>query len=214
MSGAVWKLRWPSWAPVPNKPTVSVDVKQHFIIVATQQPLRDCATRSGHHNQHRMARTIRRNQWVKVGKRFWSGRRSLSGLRVCLPYSLNRDRRNWSHTHTHTHTHISLSLSLALSLSLSLSQGQICKKADTCLNLYPCVIKYYLLSSLCVPVSVCLSLSKISDPDFIFSSLSTLHICLVARSLWPFCTSYILYFTPKTFNTLVYPCRQNWPKTK
>ena len=21
--------RWPSWAPVPNKPTVSVDVKQH-----------------------------------------------------------------------------------------------------------------------------------------------------------------------------------------
>ena len=25
-SGAVWK----SWAPVPNKPTVSVDVKQHF----------------------------------------------------------------------------------------------------------------------------------------------------------------------------------------
>ena len=28
-SGAVWKSRWPSWAPVPNKPTVSVDVKQH-----------------------------------------------------------------------------------------------------------------------------------------------------------------------------------------
>ena len=27
-SGAVWKSRWPSWAPVPNKPTVSVDVKQ------------------------------------------------------------------------------------------------------------------------------------------------------------------------------------------
>ena len=25
-SGAVWKSRWPSWAPVPNKPTVSVDV--------------------------------------------------------------------------------------------------------------------------------------------------------------------------------------------
>ena len=31
-SGAVWKSRWPSWAPVPNKPTVSVDVKQHFNI--------------------------------------------------------------------------------------------------------------------------------------------------------------------------------------
>ena len=28
-SGAVWKSRWPSWAPVPNKPTVSADVKQH-----------------------------------------------------------------------------------------------------------------------------------------------------------------------------------------
>ena len=29
-SGAVRKSRWTSWAPVPNKPTVSVDVKQHF----------------------------------------------------------------------------------------------------------------------------------------------------------------------------------------
>ena len=29
-SGAVWKLRWPSWAPGRNKPTVSVDVKQYF----------------------------------------------------------------------------------------------------------------------------------------------------------------------------------------
>ena len=29
-SGAVWKSRWTSWAPVPDKPTVSVDVKQHF----------------------------------------------------------------------------------------------------------------------------------------------------------------------------------------
>ena len=28
-SGDVWKLRWTSWAPVPNKPSVSVDVKQH-----------------------------------------------------------------------------------------------------------------------------------------------------------------------------------------
>ena len=23
-------MRWTSWAPVPNKPTVFVDVKQHF----------------------------------------------------------------------------------------------------------------------------------------------------------------------------------------
>ena len=29
-SGARWKSRWTSWAPVPNKLTVSVDVKQHF----------------------------------------------------------------------------------------------------------------------------------------------------------------------------------------
>ena len=33
-SGAVWKSRWMSWAPVPSKPTVSVDIKQHFIIMA------------------------------------------------------------------------------------------------------------------------------------------------------------------------------------
>ena len=36
-SGAVWKSKWPSWAPVPNKPTVSVDVKQHF-----NNNIRDC----------------------------------------------------------------------------------------------------------------------------------------------------------------------------
>ena len=30
-SGAVWKSSWPSWAPVPKKPTVSVDVKQRII---------------------------------------------------------------------------------------------------------------------------------------------------------------------------------------
>ena len=31
-SRAMWKWVdwWTSWAPVPNKPTVSVDVKQHF----------------------------------------------------------------------------------------------------------------------------------------------------------------------------------------
>ena len=27
---AVWKSRWTSWAPVPNKPTVPVDVKQQL----------------------------------------------------------------------------------------------------------------------------------------------------------------------------------------
>ena len=29
-TGAVWKSRWTSWAPVPNNPPVSVDVKRHF----------------------------------------------------------------------------------------------------------------------------------------------------------------------------------------
>ena len=29
-SGAVQKLRWTSWAPIPDKPMVSVDVEQHF----------------------------------------------------------------------------------------------------------------------------------------------------------------------------------------
>ena len=29
-SGAVRKSRWPSWAPVPDKPAFSVDVKQHL----------------------------------------------------------------------------------------------------------------------------------------------------------------------------------------
>ena len=29
VTGAVSKMRRPSWAPIPNKPTVSVDVKQH-----------------------------------------------------------------------------------------------------------------------------------------------------------------------------------------
>ena len=29
-SGAVWKSRWTSWAPIPDKPMVSVDVKQRF----------------------------------------------------------------------------------------------------------------------------------------------------------------------------------------
>ena len=31
------KLRWPSWAPVTNKPTVSVDVKQHSANQPTNQ---------------------------------------------------------------------------------------------------------------------------------------------------------------------------------
>ena len=38
-SGTVWKSRWTSWAPVPNKPTVSVDVKQHFNQISSLGPL-------------------------------------------------------------------------------------------------------------------------------------------------------------------------------
>ena len=40
-SGAVSKSRWPSRAPVPNKPTVSVDVKQHSTNF-TDSELRSC----------------------------------------------------------------------------------------------------------------------------------------------------------------------------
>ena len=32
-SGAVRKSSWTSWAPVPNTPTVSVDVTQHSTII-------------------------------------------------------------------------------------------------------------------------------------------------------------------------------------
>ena len=38
----VWKSKWTSWAPVPNKPTVSVDVKQHFNQQGTQSQ-RQCS---------------------------------------------------------------------------------------------------------------------------------------------------------------------------
>ena len=34
-SGAVWKSTWTSWAPVPNKPMVSVDVKHHVYLFYT-----------------------------------------------------------------------------------------------------------------------------------------------------------------------------------
>ena len=39
---------------------------------------------------------------------------------------------------------VSLSVSVSFSLFFVCHQGQICKKANLCLNLYPCVIKYYL----------------------------------------------------------------------
>ena len=41
-SGGVWKSRWPSWAPVPNKPTVSVDVKQHSTNKSESLELSSC----------------------------------------------------------------------------------------------------------------------------------------------------------------------------
>ena len=42
-SETVWKSKWPSWAPVPNKPTVSLDVKQHF----NQTPISILVSRFG-----------------------------------------------------------------------------------------------------------------------------------------------------------------------
>ena len=71
---------------------------------------------------------------------------------------------------------ISFSLSVCLSVCPSLSriecccvchQGQICKKADLSLNLYPCVIKYSLLS-------VCLSLLFIFSIPFLWIGLVVL----------------------------------------
>ena len=52
-----------------------------------------------------------------------------------------------SHTHTHTHTHTH---ALTYWVLLCLSSGTALLKteeADLCLNLYPCVIKYYLILS-------------------------------------------------------------------
>ena len=43
-SGDVWKARWPSWAPVPNKPTVSVEVKQRSAICTTPSDTKWCCT--------------------------------------------------------------------------------------------------------------------------------------------------------------------------
>ena len=37
------KVEWPSWAPVPNKPTVSADVKQH----STKTALKLCEQAHG-----------------------------------------------------------------------------------------------------------------------------------------------------------------------
>ena len=50
-SEAVWKSRWLSWAPVPNKPMVSVDVKwtlhQHFDLVNDVTDIYDCWAQNG-----------------------------------------------------------------------------------------------------------------------------------------------------------------------
>ena len=52
LRSSVWKSRWPSWAPVPNKPTVSVDVKQHptnqLVKISYVDLIRLLASPSGH----------------------------------------------------------------------------------------------------------------------------------------------------------------------
>ena len=50
-SGVVWKSRWPSWAPIPNKPMPSVDIKQHST------------------NQNQSNITLVNSLWVTEGKR-------------------------------------------------------------------------------------------------------------------------------------------------
>ena len=52
----------------------------------------------------------------------------------------------------------------------------ICKKADLCLNLYPCVIKYYLILSL----SLSLSLS----PENSDLNLSYFAVCILGSFRW------------------------------
>ena len=62
-------------------------------------------------------------------------------------------------------------------------QGQIWKKADTCLNLYPCVIKYYLILSY-LSLSLPLSLSHLpSASSSVSLSLSVLLSLSVSLSL-------------------------------
>ena len=41
-SGAVWKSRWPSWDPVPSKPTVSVMVTVYVKLELKPSELRSC----------------------------------------------------------------------------------------------------------------------------------------------------------------------------
>ena len=68
-------------------------------------------------------------------------------LRVCLslphPPSLS------------TPFSIPLSVCFCLDLSLCLCQGQICENPDLCLNLYPFVIKYYLILLYSPSLSLC-----------------------------------------------------------
>ena len=77
---------------------------------------------------------------------------------------------------------LSLSLSLARSVSCIecccvCHQGQICKKAESCVNLYPCVIKYYLMS-LSVSPSVCLSVRLFVCLSLCLSVFVNLSVCL------------------------------------
>ena len=87
-SGAVWKSRWPSCASVPIKPTVSVDVKQHFNNNIRVQSSRSVwksrwtswarvpnkPTVSGDVKQHSKQPTVTRRQhpwsWVTFANRF------------------------------------------------------------------------------------------------------------------------------------------------
>ena len=63
-SGAVWKLRWPGWAPVPNKPTVSVDVKQLFNF-NNLQPAGSAGYLCGQRTMYTKS-TVRKTRWLKI----------------------------------------------------------------------------------------------------------------------------------------------------
>ena len=65
----MWKSRWPSWAPVPNKPTVSVDVKQHsailVLVLLLLLSLMTIGHKAGHRCHFRILRSV--DRWYMQG---------------------------------------------------------------------------------------------------------------------------------------------------
>ena len=86
--GAVRKSRWPSWAPVPNKPTVSVDVKQHFNNQRRPESRRDQEEGGDLDSHEELDNHLRVQARPRRGRRCWTLKRarerSRAGLRNLL----------------------------------------------------------------------------------------------------------------------------------